>query len=101
MIEPCLLAIVISSATFFEIPPASNFSLKLSRPEVLIFFSLLMNVFPSLSPLKNHLPVEPKLICVLTSEKDVDTKTDFARLELPARPRRGLFELSSTLLQLG
>ena len=101
MAELFLLALAISSAAFLEIPSASNFSQKLSMPEVLVFLSLSMNAFPSLSPLKNFRLVESKSVFLLTSEEDVDTKTNFARLKFPVRSGRGPLELSSALFQLG
>lgn len=79
----------------------SLLSLKLSRPEILIFFFLLMDPFPSLGLLKDPLLVKSKSVCLLTSEEDVDAKTDFAWLELPVRSGPGPFKLCSTLFQLG
>ena len=70
-------------------------------PEVLVFLSLSMNAFPSLSPFKNSRLVESKSVFLLTSEEDVDTKTNFARLKLPVRSGRGPLEISSALFQLG
>ena len=87
------ISIVVSRFSFL--------SLKLSRPEILIFFFLLMDPFPSLGSLKDPLLVKSKSVCLLTSEEDVDAKTDFAWLELPVRSGPGPFELCSTLFQLG
>ena len=60
-----------------------------------------MDAFPSLGPLKDLLLVESKSVFLMTSEEDVDTKSDFARLELPVRSGPGPFGLSSTHFQLG
>ena len=75
MAELFLLTLVISSAAFLEIPSTSNFSQKLSMPEVLVFLSLSMNAFPSLSLFKNSRLVESKSVFLLTSEENIDTKT--------------------------
>ena len=41
----CAVVPVIRSAAFFEIPSTNKFSLKLSRPEMLIFASLFIDAF--------------------------------------------------------
>ena len=60
-----------------------------------------MDPFPSLGLLKDPLLVKSKSVCLLTSEEHLITKTDFASLEISVRAGPGLFELSSTLFQLG
>ena len=60
-----------------------------------------MDAFQSLDPLNNPLLVESESVCLLTSEEDVATKTDFARLKLPVRSGPDPFEIFSTLFQLG
>ena len=60
-----------------------------------------MDPFPSLGLSKDPLHVKSKSVCLLTSEEHLITKTDFASLEISVRAGPGLFELSSTLFQLG